>query len=697
MALAITEEHRALADVARSFAQAHKLRRATRAAWDDPGAGPGDVWKAVAGQGWTGLAVSEEYGGAGYGLPELAVVVEQLGASVAPGPFVSTAAAAVVLAAVAPQELKRDLLPGLADGSAVGAVDLGRGPVPGAAWASVLLVRDGEDLLVLRAEEATLTPVAGADPSLGMASVRPGGGTRILGAAGAAVRLVRAVLAAEAAGGARQALEDALAYAKVREQFGRIIGGFQAVKHHLATMLVDAERATAAAWDAARAAHLDSAEGELAAAVGAAVAVDAYRRNAQTAIQIFGGVGFTWEHDAHLYLRRALVLAATAGSVEWALEDVERLVRGGARRGQALDLPPQAQEYRAQAREFVARWRATPEDERRALLAASGYLMPHWPKPWGRAAGAVEQLVLEQEFAEVGVPALGIGGWVLLTLIQQADPEQVQRWIPPSLLGELTWCQLFSEPNAGSDAAAVQTRAERVEGGWRVNGQKVWTSDAQRSNRGLATVRTDPSAPKHQGITTMAIDLTSPGVEVRPLREATGSASFNEVFFTDVFVPAEDVVGAVNGGWAVARATLGNERVSIGGSGREGSAAAGLIPLLDRYAPEDAALRREIGGAVAGEQALRMINLRRVSRAVLGAEPGAEGAVTKLLTAEHAQRVTELAMRIAGPAGIDGSLPELTHRYLFARALTIAGGTSEISRNVIAERLLGLPRDPLNK
>jgi alkylation response protein AidB-like acyl-CoA dehydrogenase len=694
MALAITEEHRALADVTRSFAAAHKLRRATRAYWESPDAGPGDVWKAVAGQGWTGLAVPESAGGAGYGLAELAVVVEQLGASVAPGPFLASAAAATVLAAVAPGH---ELLPGLADGSVIGAVDVARdgGPVIGAAWARLLLLRDGADLLVVPAAECDLEAVPGADPSLGMARVSTAGtGTRIRGAAGAAVRITRALLAAEASGGARQVLEDALAYAKVRKQFGRIIGGFQAVKHHLANMLVEAERATAAAWDAARAAHLDTPEGDLAAAVGVAVAVEAYRKNAQTAIQVFGGIGFTWEHDAHLFLRRALVFAGTAAPVERALDEVEQLVRDGARRAQGLDLPPEAETYREQAREFVTRWKAAPEGARRALLADSGYLMPHWPKPWGREAGAVEQLVLEQELAGIDVPALGIGGWVLLTLIQRASPEQVGRWIPPSLLGELTWCQLFSEPDAGSDAAAVQTRGERVEGGWRINGQKVWTSDAQRCNRGLATVRTDPRAPKHQGITTVALDLTAPGVEVRPLREATGQAAFNEVFFTDVFVPDEDVVGEVNAGWAVARATLGNERVSIGGSAREGSAAAGLVPLLDRYAPGDAGLRREIGAVFAGEQALKLINLRRVSRAVLGAEPGAEGAVTKLLTAEHAQRATELAMRIAGPAGIDGSQPALLHRYLFGRALTIAGGTSEISRNVIAERLLGLPREP---
>jgi len=319
-------------------------------------------------------------------------------------------------------------------------------------------------------------------------------------------------------------------------------------------------------------------------------------------------------------------------------------------------------------------------------------MLPHWPKPWGRAAGAVEQLVIEEELAGIPRPSMGIGEWVVLTITQHGTPEQLERWIWPSLHGELTWCQLFSEPGAGSDAAAVATKAVKVEGGWRVTGQKVWTSTAQYCNRGLATVRTDPAAAKHKGITMMAIDLKAPGVEVRPLREITGAAMFNEVFFDDVLVPDEDVVGEVNAGWTVARSTLGNERVSIGGgTGAIGGAAIDLLPLV----AADAGLRRELGGLLADEQAMRAINLRRVARAVAGAEPGPEGSVTKLLISVHGQRAAELAMRALGPAAVDGSVPRVVTGYLYSRSLTIAGGTTEIAKNVIAERILGLPRDPL--
>ena len=191
--------------------------------------------------------------------------------------------------------------------------------------------------------------------------------------------------------------------------------------------------------------------------------------------------------------------------------------------------------------------------------------MPHWPKPWGRGADVLEQLVIEEEFTGVERPDMGITGWVTLTIAQAGTDDQRERWVEPVLRGQVMWCQLFSEPGAGSDAAAVRTAAKKVDGGWRVTGQKVWTSLAQYCQWGLATVRTDPDAPKHAGVTMMAIDMNAPGVKVNPLRGITGDSHFNEVFFDDVFVPDDDVVGDVNRGWLVARATLGNERISIGG------------------------------------------------------------------------------------------------------------------------------------
>jgi alkylation response protein AidB-like acyl-CoA dehydrogenase len=213
-------------------------------------------------------------------------------------------------------------------------------------------------------------------------------------------------------------------------------------------------------------------------------------------------------------------------------------------------------------------------------------------------------------------------------------------------------------------------------------------------------VRTDPDAPKHAGVTMMAIDMKAPGVTVNPLRGITGQAHFNEVFFDDVFVPDGDVVGDVNRGWLVARATLGNERISIGGgSGAPlGFTADDLIKLLDSAPSETAATRvRQAGEVIAEGHTLRLLNLRRVTRAIAGAEPGPEGNVTKLLVAEQCQRLTELGMELAGSAAVVGQAQQVAQAYLGNRAMTIAGGTSEITRNTIAERILGLPRDPLLK
>ncbi len=386
------------------------------------------------------------------------------------------------------------------------------------------------------------------------------GGRRVL------VDLARLVVAAEAIGMATECTEQAAAYAKVRVQFGRPIAMFQAVKHHCANMLVASELATAAVWDAARAAADGGDQLTLRAAMAAALALAAADVCAQLNIQVHGGIGFTWEHDAHLYLRRATALEALVDA-EAAARDVTDLVRNGARRVRTVDLPPEAEPMRDEVRAFAERVKGLDAAAERDAMIETGYVMPHWPTPWGRDAGAVEQLVIEQEFRAAGVarPQYAITGWVILTLIQHATEDQVARWVMPALRQDVIWCQLFSEPDAGSDAAGVKTRATRVDGGWLVNGQKVWTSGAHLAGFGLATIRTDPDVPKHKGITTMVIDMHAEGVEVRPLRMVTGQSEFNEVFFNDVFVPDDDVVGPVNGGWTVARATLGNESVSIGG------------------------------------------------------------------------------------------------------------------------------------
>ncbi|AFC42708.1 acyl-CoA dehydrogenase [Mycobacterium intracellulare] len=716
MPLAITEDHRALAEVAAAMVAgragtvgARRIlldREKSGAWWSTDG-----LWKEMVSTGWLGLHIDERFGGQGYGLPELTIVLEQLGRAAVGGPFLPTVAVSAVISEVGTDEQRERWLPRLVSGDVVAGIGTNSDvavrdstvsaaavPALAEAAADLFLLPSGDDLVLVQAGDGVsirtidsvdqlLAPVIVASlDSVHVAEVFPG-------AAGVAVRILRLLAAAEAVGGLGACTEMATAYAAGREQFGRPIGSFQAIKHHCANMLVDTELATAATWDAARAV---GAEAELAATMAAGHALTAYQRVSLQNVQVHGGIGYTWEHDAHLYIRRATVLQAFAGDQDALRDKVIALQLNGVRRRQSVDLPEGAEQYRQAALDFRSELEASNAVERQRLWARSGYLQPHWPAPYGRAADSVEQLIIEDALDGLDKPSLGLGEWVVPTLLQHGSKEQVDRLIWPSLEGELRWCQLFSEPGAGSDAAAVATKATRVADGWVVSGQKVWTSDAVNCQRGLATVRTDPKARKHKGITAMIIDLSDPAVRIRPLTEITGETLFNEVFFDDVFVPDRDVVGAVNDGWSVAMAAFGNERVSIGG-GSVTMTAEALIDLLERHRPGDSGVAREVGALLIESYTLATLNLRQAARAVFDAGAGIEGNIAKLFGAEHAQRVAELALRIADRAILVGEEPEVVHDYLFSRCLTIAGGTSEIVRNLIAERILGLPRDPAPK
>jgi len=260
------------------------------------------------------------------------------------------------------------------------------------------------------------------------------------------------------------------------------------------------------------------------------------------------------------------------------------------------------------------------------------------------------------------------------------------------------WCQLFSEPGAGSDLAALTTRATRDGDGWRLNGQKVWTSMARKADWGICLARTDPEAPKHHGITYFLVDMRSPGIEIRPLREITGEAMFNEVFFTDVFVPDDCVVGDVNGGWRLARTTLANERVSMSSGMTFGWGIEAILGWLSAHPhrADDPVVQARLGQLLAEALSCALLAERTTLRSVSGVEPGPEASVRKLLGAEHEQRVQEFGLEVLGPEGAttEGDAVVWSRGFLSTRCLTIAGGTSEVQRNVIGERLLGLPRDP---
>jgi alkylation response protein AidB-like acyl-CoA dehydrogenase len=790
MALGLTEEHLQLAETVRGWAQRNCPPEVVRAAADGPDSGSARYLESLAPglaeQGLLGLHVPDEDGGQGYGLPELAVALEELGRALVPGTFLPTvfASAALVAAGVTGK-----LVTGLADGSKTGAVGLAGGltarreatgtagsggtsaadgalvvegessPVLGASVADVVILpvqtEGGEVWAALDASSLKITTLDSLDLTRPVARVRADRAVvpadRLLtGLDRRAVTSLAAILfGAEASGIADWATRAAAEYAKIRYQFGRPIGQFQAVKHRCAWMLTAAERAAAAVWDAARTqpdapdpdtmpaeatspeatspeatspeatstAEAAGRQREFAAGVAAVVALDAAVWCAHQCIQVLGGIGYTWEHEAHLYYRRAMSLRALLGpSADWA-GHVAGLALSGVSRPVQVELPggaggPGGAEQRAQIREELSAIARLTGQERTKRLAADGWVVPHLPRPWGRGAGAVEQVVIHQEMKAAGLrpPVLAIGAWVVPALIQYGTAEQQQRFLPPTLRGDFLWCQLFSEPGAGSDLAGLTTRAVRVKGdgeaggGWKLTGQKIWTSLARQAAWAICIARTDPAAPKHDGITYFLVDMSSPGVEVRPLREITGDSMFNQVFLDEVFVPDACVVGEVNGGWRVARTTLANERVSLSQSWAFGSGVPELLQVA--RATPDSPLG-PVGTLVCEGHAIDLLALRVTLKQLSGTEPGATGSVRKLLGMRHAQQVAELCFTMSGTSGALGGPagapvsqsgspngPHWARQVLLGQALTIGGGTTDIQLNIIGERMLGLPRDP---
>ncbi|MCO6005975.1 acyl-CoA dehydrogenase [Actinoallomurus purpureus] len=728
MAIGLTEEHEALADAVCGWAERNAPVDVVRATLDvDEEVRPA-FWAGLADQGLLGLHVPEEYGGQGAGLLELAVALEALGRAVVPGPFLPTVlASAALLRAEQAGKAHSELLPGLADGSLVGALSLATGltgrrtdagltisgtvePVLGAGLADVIVLPiatgDGEEWVAVDAARLTVTPVRSLDRTRRVARVSADDVTvpadRILtGLTGPEVLDLAALLiGAEAAGLADWCVTTAAEYAKVREQFGRPIGQFQGVKHKCARMLIELEKARAAVWDAARASDDPAEESGFAAGVAAAIAPDAALRCARDCIQVLGGIGFTWEHEAHLYLRRASTLRVLLGpGKDWAAS-VARLARGGARRAVEVELDEDTEPLRNRIRAEVEQLAAiTDGQERFAKMGDEGWVFPHLPRPWGKAASPMEQVLILQELraAKVKGPQLAIGAWVVPSLVRYGTPDQQERFLAPTLRGELVWCQLFSEPGAGSDLASLQMRAERVEGGWRLTGQKIWTSIAQHAQWAICIARTSVESKKHDGITYFIVDMKSEGVDVRPLRELTGEAMFNEVFLDGVFVPDDRVVGEVGQGWKVARNTLSNERVQLSSGQGLG---AGTKELLGFFQGKDLGpvTLAELGGLLCEGQAIDLLGLRLTLKQISGHEPGAEASVRKLLGVQYNQQAADFIWEAQGAVAAEeepGQATGLWARYmLFSRSMTIYGGTTEVQLNVIAERMLGLPRDP---
>ncbi len=673
--------------------------------------GGADAWRPVFGRladlGIFGVAIPEDCGGAGGSIEDLCAMVEEAAKALVPGPVATTALAALViseagsdpelLAALASGERFAGLaLDGDADFDAETSRVSGTLPLAlGAADGAVLLLpADGKWLLIdTDSDGVQIEPLQATDFSRPLARV-------LLTSAPATVvaqsqrrveELAATVLAAEAAGVTRWSLDTAVAYAKVREQFGKPIGSFQAVKHLCAEMLCRAEQAEVAAADAARAAaESDEEQFSIAAALAASVGIAAAKANVKDCIQVLGGIGCTWEHDAHLYLRRAHGIGRFLGGAERWLRRVTALTQAGVRRRLGIDLT-EVEGLRPEIAAVVAQIAALPADKRQVALAEAGLQAPHWPPPYGRGASPAEQLLIDQEMAAAGVvrPDLVIGWWAAPTILEHGTPEQIERFVPATMRGEFLWCQLFSEPGAGSDLASLRTKAVRADGGWLLTGQKVWTSAAHKARWGVCLARTDPNAPKHKGITYFLVDMSSPGIEIRPLREITGDSLFNEVFLDNVFVPDEMVVGEVNDGWRLARTTLANERIAMAAGTALGNPMEELLKVLAEI-DLDAAQQDRLGRLIATAQTGALLDQRIAQLAVGGQDPGAQSSVRKLIGVRYRQALAEYTMDVSEGGGLVHN--HAVFDFLNTRCLTIAGGTEQILLTVAAERLLGLPR-----
>lgn len=739
MVVALTDEQIQLTDAMAGFARRHGGLELTRSQFDAIAAGDRpDFWPALVAQGLHAVHLPEEFGGQGGSLAEAACVVDAAGYGLLPGPLLPTViAGAVVAAADTDQPVARALLAAIAGGRTAALLLPEDGEIRASAGVQgwQLSGRAGPQLglssaqhLVIGAKTAageTLWFVldAGA-PGMTVQAHSPTDLTRDAGTlhcdgvtAGAVLTgldeqtaqgIAIGLIAAEAAGIARWCVDNVVAYLKVREQFGRPIGTFQALQHKAAMLYIDSELAAASAWDAVRGADQSADQHRIAAAGAAVAAIGRLPELVVDALTMFGAIGYTWEHDLHLFWKRAISLAAATGpAAEWAraLGDPELPGRDFAieitavepdfRAGVAAALDAAAllrnEKPGRQNPEYAEYWTGP----QRTALADAGLVAPYLPAPWGLDASPAQQLIIDEEFDKrphLVRPSLGIAQWILPTVLTAGSDAQRERFAAPTMRGEIGWCQLFSEPGAGSDLAALSTRATKVDGGWRIDGQKVWTSSAQRADWGALLARTDPDAKKHKGIGYFLVDMTSPGIRVRPLRTASGDEHFNEVFFDDVFVPDEMLVGEPTAGWSHALATMANERVAIGAYAKldkEGE----LRALARRAGPQDAAVRRALGEVRAATNAIGALAVRDTLGRLAGHGPGPASSVGKVGTALLVRQVTAEALAFSGRAAMVGGADQpAVGQSLMMPAEVIGGGTIEIQLNIIATMILGLPR-----
>lgn len=735
MPLAITTEQEQLADAISQFAARHAQVDQTRTTFASIAAGElPDWWQDLVANGFHAVHIADEDGGQGGSLADLGCVVEAAAAALLPGPLLSTATA-IAVAAMAPSAgLLTHLVAGatgvvvLPEHSDVRATRAGdQWQLSGSCQTTLGLCSAHYVLLTATTDDGTARWFS-IDTGAAGVSVEQLRGTDLCTDVGALaltdavpddvlpgieadrVRCIVVALAAcAAAGTVRRCAEEATDYLRTREQFGRPIGTFQALQHKAAALRVNAELACAAAWDAVRAADESLEQHQLAAAVAACMAIAPSPELALDALLMFGAVGYTWEHDAHLYWRRATSLAASLGPMTRWSREAGRLSLTH-KRSTTVELGDIEADFRARVAEVLDHAATLPNEHasydsrlspglafgsQRTAIAEVGLAAPQLPPPWGVGASAVQQVIVGEEFtkrANVVRPSLGIAEWILPTILNFGTDAQREQFAWPILRGETRWCQLFSEPGAGSDLASLTTRAVKVDGGWLVNGRKIWTSLADTAQFGALLARTDPDARKHQGISYFLVDMAWPGIEVTPIKQASGRSEFNEVLFTDVFVPDDMLVGNPGDGWMLALSTMAVERTAIGNYVEHDRTGA-LRHVAETQGPEQDSALQALGDVEAYTTAIKIMVLRETLRQVQGQQPGPTSSMAKYAMVSLLRLASASTLALTGRlAMLEQSEPEIFQPYFDAPAELIGGGTAEIQLTVIASMILGLPQ-----
>ena len=756
-----------IAAAARAFFDAEAPLSSLRPHLEDGPAFDRSLWRRFCQElGGARLMLGPAHDGLEAGVEEAALVAEAAGRVLYGGPYLHAWLVGVLLEGVATEAPR---LERVAAGDEVVAVVLAQEwaravPAPSGGWLLDAAPRpvellDSCDALLVSADDGSGTGLflvgrTALDPQpsehldltrrSGLLGLRSAPAVRVeLPAPEVALRVGRArtldavLRAAEGVGSLRAVHGITTAYAASREQFGRTIASFQAVKHDLAELHVDGEAAAAVAAEAVRAVSEDpmtSADSPEVLAAGLVVE-DALFRTTHRAIQLHGGIGFTWEHDAHLFHRRAIVARGSSGPraarlarlLEPALRQELEEPRGEeadeAAAPPASRQPTELDRFRLRAREWLVQAVAAGEApetrpgppstapagvaaarRHQAALQAAGFSGITYPVEYGGAGLGPE---FEETFFEETVRT-GAGedklfrigtGMIGPAILALGDEAQRRRYLPPLLRGDEVWCELFSEPGSGSDMAAASTRAVADGDDFVVTGQKVWTSNAHLSDLALLLARTDPTAPKHAGLSMFLVPMDAPGVEVRPLRQITGETEFNEVFLDRVRVPRTALLGELHGGWRVARLVLQHERQALGSTAVRRVVLADLVAAAERAGiADDPAVRTMLAEQVLRERRLRAYVDRLASGADAAGPPAEAGSVAKLLMTRALQGAAHLAADLlAGSAAAwdpdrDVEVREMLDRVLAAEAFSIAGGTDNILRNLIGERVLGLPR-----